>query len=83
MVTFTRFYRNPKHILPVDCATVLQASQAIQRNWTSEERMQRAALAKMQTLKLIELIFGSTYVSNYSQTLGKIPATSSDDSHRG
>jgi len=59
MVTFTCSNPNPQHTERVDCASILHASQAIQRNWTPEEKLKRAALANKQTLKLIELVFGS------------------------
>jgi len=59
MVTFTCSNLNPQYAEGVDCASILHASQAIQRNWTPEEKLKRAALANKQTLKLIELVFGS------------------------
>lgn len=60
MVKFTRANRTPQDTEEVEWALALIASQAIQRNWTSEERLERAALAKKQTLKLLELVFGNT-----------------------
>jgi len=59
MVTFTLANQNPQNCVEINPSFVLQASRAIQRNWTTEERTQRVALAKKQTLRLMELVFGS------------------------
>lgn len=62
MVNFNQKNPNPEQTLRVDCASVLHASQVIQSNWTPDERLERGVLARKQTLKLLELVFGTTSI---------------------
>jgi hypothetical protein len=42
---------------------IARKSMTIRGSWTPQERAQRAALAEVQTLKLVELLFGNQLVA--------------------
>jgi hypothetical protein len=56
--------------------SVQRASQKIRSNWTAQQRKERAAMAEKQTMRLVELLFGSgtPFASHQGTDRGTYPS---------
>jgi len=64
MLTLTCTNQDSQDPRQLNRTEVLDATRAIRQSWTNEEKLHRAAMAKKQTLKLIELVLGNAFVSS-------------------